>query len=656
MEIQVPAHLKYEQDTFHQLDLAVLKNISNIPSSISFEEELRYEPFKRKCEAESCNNIPKYAYLGQKPRFCGDHRLQGMIHAISKKCKFEGCTKSPSYAFAGQRPQYCKSHKSSSMVNVKKKLCIEPGCVKQPSYGFRKGGGPQYCHGHRKEGMVTLMNKLCLHEGCMKHPTYGFPDDIPARPLYCKGHSLKGMRDVKRKICQEPDCRKTPSFAFEGQRPSYCKNHMKEGMSNIVSKTCDEANCTKQQMFGDSGERPKFCQDHAKFGMVNVKKRKTEDTDSSLNTESSNSFPETRLNLIQTAIALSSESNKFALPMSSTASDVDTVCKIETQPGVDSLPAQSYDPQVNFCYPPYSYFPRNFYDMQMPFYPYPNFENSCFYPPLPPPFFHFPQPPDSGNFRLSPQSTIHPEQFWPPFPFCSPLSGHGPGFGDFLNTPGFQLTPKSFSLLRDDIGSESQIEVSVPTTETAFKLQSGPDQSKPESTVETENRFAYPENDMLSSFETAQNDIQVPDVQHPSITKYFDLQHTTTIKSDQDSPSHTRKKRPLFVATDQKALQNSEGIGLHTPFTLSGCSLPTPFPFPPWSPYEGSNYFPGFTPRTWWDTPSNSILHGRSDSRLPWGHSLPTPSAYGASENCCNNESFENTFRDIPPVPSSNVC
>lgn len=71
------------------------------------------------CENTECKSLsPVFDYPGGKGRFCGVHKLEGMLNVKSKKCRHPGCTSvSPSFDMPGGTGRFCNVHKTSEMVN-----------------------------------------------------------------------------------------------------------------------------------------------------------------------------------------------------------------------------------------------------------------------------------------------------------------------------------------------------------------------------------------------------------------------------------------------------------------------------------------------------------------------------------------------------------
>ena len=49
-----------------------------------------------RCQHDQCKKRPHHAFEGEKPKFCGAHRLQGMVDVHNKHCQYDECNKSAS--------------------------------------------------------------------------------------------------------------------------------------------------------------------------------------------------------------------------------------------------------------------------------------------------------------------------------------------------------------------------------------------------------------------------------------------------------------------------------------------------------------------------------------------------------------------------------
>ena len=99
------------------------------------------EPIPKRlgCQHKGCSKTPSHNYSGSMvKRYCGEHKLDGMVDLYHKKCGKYGCTKNPSFNYEGEpKGRYCKQHKLEGMVDVKSKLCEYPGgCLRKPSCNY----------------------------------------------------------------------------------------------------------------------------------------------------------------------------------------------------------------------------------------------------------------------------------------------------------------------------------------------------------------------------------------------------------------------------------------------------------------------------------------------------------------------------------------
>ena len=215
-----------------------------------------------------CHIIPERSSKPKtkKPKYCAEHKKEGMVNVKGKRCEHEDCLKFPHFGNSGERPKYCVEHKKEGMVNVTGKRCEDEDCLKFPYFG-NSGERPKYCVEHKKEGMVNVKSKTCEDEDCTKQPNFGNSGESPK---YCVEHKKEGMVNVKSKRCEDEDCTKYPVYGNIWMIPKYCVEHKKEGMVNVKGKRCEHEDCTKQPAFGNSGERPQFCVEHKKEGMYDV--------------------------------------------------------------------------------------------------------------------------------------------------------------------------------------------------------------------------------------------------------------------------------------------------------------------------------------------------------------------------------------------------
>ena len=71
---------------------------------------------KNQCRQDGCNKQSTYAFEGNKPQFCGQHRQSGMFNVRNKRCA--DCKSQALFAIEGHKPQYCRTHHETGMINV----------------------------------------------------------------------------------------------------------------------------------------------------------------------------------------------------------------------------------------------------------------------------------------------------------------------------------------------------------------------------------------------------------------------------------------------------------------------------------------------------------------------------------------------------------
>jgi very-short-patch-repair endonuclease len=191
----------------------------------------------RECQVPGC---PKRATFGicpkgggpkAKPRFCHEHKLDGMVSHDMRHCAHDGCKKRPNFGAPGDKlPTYCHEHRLKGMEALDTRRCDHPGCRHRARYAevvVAKGTNkkapnrktrPVRCLLHKTDAMVNVTRQGCLHpSGCNKYPCYGHAGD--KRPTYCFDHKLDGMTNVKQKRCKGPMC---DAYAYSPLNKGYC--------------------------------------------------------------------------------------------------------------------------------------------------------------------------------------------------------------------------------------------------------------------------------------------------------------------------------------------------------------------------------------------------------------------------------------------------
>eukprot|EP00639_Heterosigma_akashiwo_P035048 CAMPEP_0194744356 /NCGR_PEP_ID=MMETSP0296-20130528/100821_1 /TAXON_ID=39354 /ORGANISM="Heterosigma akashiwo, Strain CCMP2393" /LENGTH=224 /DNA_ID=CAMNT_0039656489 /DNA_START=3217 /DNA_END=3888 /DNA_ORIENTATION=+ len=119
------------------------------------------DPYPTYCEHQECNTRrPWYNFVGEQwSRFCGQHKLEGMVHTFYPPCAHEGCDKRSDYGPQGAlHMEFCEEHKLEGMVwDEHPTPCQHPGCGEEnPEYFLWEGfePGEMFCLHHWEEGMV----------------------------------------------------------------------------------------------------------------------------------------------------------------------------------------------------------------------------------------------------------------------------------------------------------------------------------------------------------------------------------------------------------------------------------------------------------------------------------------------------------------------
>ena len=203
----------------------------------------------------------------EKPLYCGDCKMEGMINIYGLKC--EGCNKTtPSYNYSGMKDKrFCKDCSLEGMINVKDKLC-EKCNNKRPSFNYSGESVPLYCNDCKTESMINVFYNICEAKDCKEIAWYNYEDESCSK--YCKSHSMEGMINLKISLCIVEGCNLTASFNYiKETKELYCLTHKLDGMVNIHHPKCKE--CSNRASFNHYGEKtPIYCSLHKEDLMVNV--------------------------------------------------------------------------------------------------------------------------------------------------------------------------------------------------------------------------------------------------------------------------------------------------------------------------------------------------------------------------------------------------
>ncbi|CAM9339554.1 unnamed protein product [Choristocarpus tenellus] len=157
----------------------------------------RVKAGKKRCEMPQCQLAASFGVEGAQAKFCGSHKVPGMVNVTHRRCDNPGCPRQPSYGMDGdRRASYCQAHKRFGMVNICSPRCQSKGCTIRPSFGRFTDRRASYCHTHKQAGMANIRNRRCGSKGCVLRPTFG--RTTAAGASFCVHHKsrLDGMVDL----------------------------------------------------------------------------------------------------------------------------------------------------------------------------------------------------------------------------------------------------------------------------------------------------------------------------------------------------------------------------------------------------------------------------------------------------------------------------
>lgn len=208
-----------------------------------------------------CDKRPSFAYLkGDKPTYCEEHCLIGMINIYTKKCltNKEICEQSPTFGLSS--PTHCKKHKEPDMSDMRHPYCIVEKCYKddsgskerrRASFNYNGEKLRLYCGEHKKTGMINLERPLCNKLQCIEQAHWGY---MFGKRKYCKYHKSSNMYDEDHINPKCVDCPKLTSqtkaarmairatYCKDGESyPTKCEKHKPNNGSyvNIAEKQCE---------------------------------------------------------------------------------------------------------------------------------------------------------------------------------------------------------------------------------------------------------------------------------------------------------------------------------------------------------------------------------------------------------------------------------
>ena len=156
------------------------------------------------CVNEICTKKATFNILGQKAKFCAEHKDPDMVDVLNKKCE---CNSSqPRWNFPGLKPLCCVSCKKEGMIETHRKKCF---CGKvRPTFNF-EGLKAEFCNSCKSENMINVVDDRCF---CNKltSPNFNYEN---LRPKYCFECKLPDMVDVRNPKCP---CGSRTNFNFKG--------------------------------------------------------------------------------------------------------------------------------------------------------------------------------------------------------------------------------------------------------------------------------------------------------------------------------------------------------------------------------------------------------------------------------------------------------
>lgn len=173
------------------------------------------------CIYSGCKKMPSYNKPGQRKRlYCAEHKTEDMIllkkATMKRECVYKDCSKYASFNKINKKPKYCNQHKKEGMIYVLLPKCNYDGCLSSARYNNINEIKPKYCSQHKLHNMINLLASKCIHKDCQIKASFNIIGKT--RPLYCSNHRLPNMIDVRQKSCKNEWCYKRASYKCE----DYC--------------------------------------------------------------------------------------------------------------------------------------------------------------------------------------------------------------------------------------------------------------------------------------------------------------------------------------------------------------------------------------------------------------------------------------------------
>ncbi|CAM9917534.1 unnamed protein product [Ectocarpus sp. 6 AP-2014] len=141
-----------------------------------------------------------------------------MVDVKSPRCEMAGCRKQPCCGFPGLKPRFCSEHKQDGMLNLKTRAFR---CKYRGVAGLGIADDPMM---PLPAGKTQPCNRACR---------YAYPGE---EAVYCQKHKLNGMVDVINPSCKMQECPEVPTHGYDGEAATFCQAHMAVGMKPIAAQ------------------------------------------------------------------------------------------------------------------------------------------------------------------------------------------------------------------------------------------------------------------------------------------------------------------------------------------------------------------------------------------------------------------------------------
>ncbi len=191
------------------------------------------------CNELNCKNNALYNLIGNKPKYCRNHKTDAMIDVSHKKC-FKCNKKRPSFGLEGDKPTHCSDCRTDIMIDVSHKKCIKCN-IKNPSFGL-EGEKATHCRDCKTDVMIDVCHKKCIKCN-IKNPNFGLE---PGKATHCSDCMENNMYDVINKKCIKCNIT-TASFGLENGIRTHCRSCKEDNMQNLVNKKCKTELCETRE-------------------------------------------------------------------------------------------------------------------------------------------------------------------------------------------------------------------------------------------------------------------------------------------------------------------------------------------------------------------------------------------------------------------------